>query len=550
MDTAGPLKTKSRHNQHVYFTVTVDQYSKYSWVFSHTQRTSAENIKFLDLVRAELRGVDATLETLLTDNAPEFVSAEHEAYCTMHNIKRIYSNEYQQYQNSMAERRIGILKNMTRVSLDFAGMAKFYWFDVLKYMNYLYNYLPCSSNAGDAIPAELFDPENFHVDRYKHIEAPIGAYGIAHRGKDLAQDRALDPRGVEGIFLGRGETLLGKSHYGDLIYNATTRRLYCTTDTKFDPTYFPLRPYGERRWANGEFTGPDTGAHPESTHGNPFDDVPESYDQAQVQGGNPDESETEDEPMLPFKGILKDNDEDEPIQQTQILLPSKFPEKFQTWKPADQRDYLKGYEGRRAVRPLEDGKSWEVAEIQNFDPAEGLFKVKYPDSNRPDESWTLEYTAKQTSNKPSDSMPWSENLNNEQAVAFEDWNADAELDPTPQTPKQQDSQTSSEPLITPGGSIYFDEFIEPQESRNESSTTKQDETNTTSSENEAAILHEMQELGGVAIKGMTYGKTSVAYTALDPKYPRSNPLDSDPICALSLADEPGSTSPSSSEMQS
>ncbi|XP_003740078.1 uncharacterized protein K02A2.6-like [Galendromus occidentalis] len=134
LDFAEPQKGNS-------FIVVVDAFSKYVDAAFLKPSTSYELVKYLHVV-FRLFG---TPETIVTDNGPQFVSAEFAELCSSFNIIHLRSSPYHPQSNGQAEKMVGTLKR----SLEFPDEAS------LDKAVAAYNYTPNQVLDGKT-PAEIF----------------------------------------------------------------------------------------------------------------------------------------------------------------------------------------------------------------------------------------------------------------------------------------------------------------------------------------------------------------------------------------------------------
>jgi transposase InsO family protein len=102
MDVCGPLQMKT-YSGNIYFTVFVDEYTRYEWVYLHRTRTQALEILERFVLDAT-KGTNSKIVELLTDQASEFLSHEYRAQLTQLSISLQCSAAYSHHQNGYAER--------------------------------------------------------------------------------------------------------------------------------------------------------------------------------------------------------------------------------------------------------------------------------------------------------------------------------------------------------------------------------------------------------------------------------------------------------------
>jgi hypothetical protein len=140
MDVCGPLQMKTYEGCQ-YFTVFIDEYTKYSWVYVHKDRTSSVEI-LKKWLRDATRRTNNTVECLRTDQAGEHLAKEHQDELKRHGLNGIQmecSAAYDHYQNGHAERLIRHITTMARCMLEYSKMARDMWGYAVRYAGYVQN---------------------------------------------------------------------------------------------------------------------------------------------------------------------------------------------------------------------------------------------------------------------------------------------------------------------------------------------------------------------------------------------------------------------------
>ena len=137
MDVCGPLQM-STYGGCKYFTVFIDEYTKYRWVYVHTDRTSA-----IDTLRQWIldatKGTDLKVGCLRTDQAGEHFSKKYQAELRKHGIRMECSCGYDHWQNGYAEKLIRDICNMARCMLEYGKVARDMWGYAVRYAAYVQN---------------------------------------------------------------------------------------------------------------------------------------------------------------------------------------------------------------------------------------------------------------------------------------------------------------------------------------------------------------------------------------------------------------------------
>jgi transposase InsO family protein len=116
MDLFGPVAYISIGGNK-YGLVTVDDYSRYTWVFFLQDKSETQEVlkKFLKRAQNEF---DAKVKKIRSDNDTEFKNTQVEDFLDKEGIKHEFLASYSPQQNGMAERMNRTLIEMTRTMLD------------------------------------------------------------------------------------------------------------------------------------------------------------------------------------------------------------------------------------------------------------------------------------------------------------------------------------------------------------------------------------------------------------------------------------------------
>ena len=137
MDVCGPLQMKT-YDGCQYFTVFIDEYTGYRWVYIHKDRTtSVENLRrfLLDATK----GTDLRVECLRVDQAGEHLSKAYRDELVKNSVRMECSCSYSHFQNGRAEKVIRELCNMARCMLEYGKVARDMWGYAIRYAAYIQN---------------------------------------------------------------------------------------------------------------------------------------------------------------------------------------------------------------------------------------------------------------------------------------------------------------------------------------------------------------------------------------------------------------------------
>ena len=185
------------------------------------------------------------IQVLRSDNASELNSTEVQKTLREHGIKHQLSCPYQQFQNGTAEKCIGDLWMMTKISLLFSGVPRYLWDEAWFNAAYVKRHLPTTANEEFKSPLHMITGDRVNIN---HIH-PFGSLLYIVREKSNIPDPKFDPRAQATVYLGHGfhegrkclkgySFNFGKKGLGQIMYSPNVYS---------DPTYFPFRKKGEER---------------------------------------------------------------------------------------------------------------------------------------------------------------------------------------------------------------------------------------------------------------------------------------------------------------
>ncbi len=116
----------------------LDEATRYTWVQATPSRVAGlEWFKQL-IPRLEHRS-GRVLQELVSDNAPEFVSAEFNRYLGERGIHHVYSVAHEQNHNGAVERLIRTVTTASRKLLADAALPACFWPHAVPHAAHLYN---------------------------------------------------------------------------------------------------------------------------------------------------------------------------------------------------------------------------------------------------------------------------------------------------------------------------------------------------------------------------------------------------------------------------
>ncbi|CAI7887512.1 unnamed protein product, partial [Closterium sp. NIES-53] len=235
MDVWGPARVHGQGHER-YFLLVVDDYSRYTTVFSLRSKGDVTEV-LIDWIRAarlQLResfGSDFPVLRLHSDRGREFSSARLGAFCRAQGIRQTFTLPASPQQNGIAERRIGMVMEVARSSMIHAAAPHFLWPFAVQYAAHQLNLQPRVSL-----------PETSPTLRWTGKVGDASAFrvwGSRAFVRDLSADK-LSPRAVPCVFLGFPPDAPGWQ-----FYHPTSRRVLSSQDITFDESvpYYRLFPY-------------------------------------------------------------------------------------------------------------------------------------------------------------------------------------------------------------------------------------------------------------------------------------------------------------------
>ncbi|CAI7845029.1 unnamed protein product [Closterium sp. NIES-54] len=229
MDVWGPARVRGQGHER-YFLLVVDDYSRYTTVFS--LRSKGEVTKVLiDWIRVARRhlsesfGSDLPIMRLHSDRGGEFSSDLLRAFCRSEGIRLTFTLPASPQQNGIAERRIGMVMDVARTSMIHAAAPHFLWLFAVQYAAHQINLQPRVSL-----------PETTPTLRWTGKVGDASAFrvwGSRAFVRDTNADK-LSSRAVPCVFLGFPPDAPGWQ-----FYHPTSRRVLSCQDVTFDEVLPP-----------------------------------------------------------------------------------------------------------------------------------------------------------------------------------------------------------------------------------------------------------------------------------------------------------------------
>ncbi|CAI7801989.1 unnamed protein product [Closterium sp. NIES-54] len=129
MYMCGPARVRGQGHKR-YFLLVVDNYSRYTTVFPVPSKGEVTEV-LIDWIRSARRqlsesfGTDLPVLCLHSDRGGEFSSDLLRAFCRLEGIRQTFTHPASPQQNGIAERRIGMVMDVARMSMIHAAAPHF-----------------------------------------------------------------------------------------------------------------------------------------------------------------------------------------------------------------------------------------------------------------------------------------------------------------------------------------------------------------------------------------------------------------------------------------
>jgi hypothetical protein len=305
MDESGTLMVPS-YNGAKYYTVFVDEFTRYKWTYVHSRKSDALLILQMFLIDAESDAPDGEkVQKLRVDQAGEHLSEDYINFLHRKGIKLECSCARNHYQNGVAEKAIRDVAEMARTMMNNADAPRDLWGYAVRYATYIQNRLPTETLYDKEQKRNLtpYEKKNGSAPDLQHIKV-FGCQATVpfEKGESFVVDHKFDQRGAQGMFVGRAEDggdVRNSAIKGDVIWCLEGGpRVIVTAEAKCDECIFP-RMLGPVQWEASVMMGEKTDvpiepptnpwkANVESVDGTPYflrnDEVTPEYDDQGILG--------------------------------------------------------------------------------------------------------------------------------------------------------------------------------------------------------------------------------------------------------------------------
>ena len=215
-----------------YFLLIIDDFSRYNCVYGLKRKSDAsEHIKsYVNMIESKF---SLSIDTIRSDNAPEFKSEDLLKFYSSHGISHQTSCSYTPQQNGKAERWGQTIINMMYCMLLHSGFPNEFWEYAIHCASFTTNVVPTKSldsNQVSSIPYEIWNKKAFDPSRL----VIFGQKAYVHIPSE--KRKRLTPKAEERYFISYGESFGSK---GYCCVDLSDYRVQISNDVKFVKTEFP-----------------------------------------------------------------------------------------------------------------------------------------------------------------------------------------------------------------------------------------------------------------------------------------------------------------------
>ncbi|PKU60575.1 Retrovirus-related Pol polyprotein from transposon TNT 1-94 [Dendrobium catenatum] len=226
-DVWGPAPVPSPHGIR-YFLILVDDYSRYTWLFSLSNKSFVYNVfkQFITFIENQ---TNRRIKALRTDNGTEFVNHQMNELLRSNGIRHQLSYPYTPEQNGVVERKNRHILETTRSLLHRASIPHSFWPEASSTAVYLINRMP-SPNTQNKSPLQLM----FNISpEYKHLRT-FGCECFPLLTKH--EHNKLQPKSCPFVFMGYSDV-----HKGYKCINKDSQSIVISHNVTFLEDSFPFK---------------------------------------------------------------------------------------------------------------------------------------------------------------------------------------------------------------------------------------------------------------------------------------------------------------------
>jgi hypothetical protein len=222
-DIYGPMSSLSIGGKFKYYITFIDDFSRKTWIYFLTGKTSEEVLKrFLEFKALVETQTGKRIKALGYDNGGEYTSFAFKRFCVEDGIKRELAVPYTPQQNGISERKNRAIVGAAKVMLHDQNLPTFLWVEACNTTVYLQNRSP-HKVLGNVTPEEAFTRKKPDISHLKIFGC------VAYCHIPAKKRTKLDPTAEKGILVGYSET--SKAYR---VYIPTTRKTVLRRDVKFE----------------------------------------------------------------------------------------------------------------------------------------------------------------------------------------------------------------------------------------------------------------------------------------------------------------------------
>ncbi|PKU65522.1 Retrovirus-related Pol polyprotein from transposon TNT 1-94 [Dendrobium catenatum] len=226
-DIWGPAPVVSHHGFR-YYVLFVDDFSRFSWIFSIRCKTEVFNV-FTAFKNQIEKYTSRSIKMIRTDGGTEYVNHTFTQYMRTHGITHQISCPYTPEQNGVAERKHRHILETSRTLLNTASIPYNYWPEAILTSVYLINRMP-SPNTTNLSPFELFHKTQPRYDHLRTFGCECFYLLPPH------SHHKLQPKSKSCVFLGYSDTYKGYK-----CLDLTTNKIHISRHTDFNEHVFPFK---------------------------------------------------------------------------------------------------------------------------------------------------------------------------------------------------------------------------------------------------------------------------------------------------------------------
>ena len=218
-DACGPFQVPDIDG-HVYFQTYIDGRCRVVAAYLMQQKDAETTVANTKHFTARLQARGYNIRRLRTDQGGEYINHEMKTYLASQGIVHEITGRGASQQNGVAERMNRTILDTVRTILIASGLPHKWWGHAVKYTTMVRNRVTTGTFKHKEIPWERFTLKPVDLGRFR----PFGCKAWVHEH----DNSALDPRGLEGIFVGFDEELLHS-----LVYLPGENRIVRSADVTF-----------------------------------------------------------------------------------------------------------------------------------------------------------------------------------------------------------------------------------------------------------------------------------------------------------------------------